>query len=84
VTQLVKAVFTEDDKRVLRGIAGELLELRKLIEKITEKVVNLNDKKLLESLQATQNDLNENKVLIYREMLKKQIDIAEREIRSGN
>jgi hypothetical protein len=81
---LFKTVFTEEDKKNLRAIAEELKDLRKLIEKLTEAMVNLNDKKLLESFQATPNDLNENKVLSYKETLQKQIDIAEKEIRSGN
>ena len=81
---MLKAVFTEEDKKSLRAIAEELKDIRKLIEKLTETVVNLNDKKLLESFQASPNDLNENKVLSYKETLQKQIDIAEKEIRSGN
>jgi hypothetical protein len=81
---LFKTVFTEEDKKNLRAIAEELRDLRKLIEKLTETMVNINDKKLLESFQATQNDFNENKVLSYKETLQKQIDIAEKEIRSGN
>jgi hypothetical protein len=81
---LFKTVFTEEDKKNLRAIAEELKDLRKLIEKLTETMVNINDKKLLESFQATQNDFNENKVLSYKETLQKQIDIAEKEIRSGN
>jgi glutamate synthase domain-containing protein 3 len=81
---LFKTVFTEEDKKNLRAIAQELKDLRKLIEKLTETMVNINDKKLLESFQATQNDFNENKVLNYKETLQKQVDIAEKEIRSGN
>jgi hypothetical protein len=81
---LFKTVFTEEDKKNLRAIAEELKDLRKLIEKLTETIVNINDKKLLESFQATQNDFNENKVLSYKETLQKQIDTAEKEIRSGN
>ncbi len=84
MTWLVNTVFTDEEKRTLRGIAMELHEIRKLIEKLAETMVNLNDKKLLESLQAPQNDFKENKVLNYKETLEKQIDIAEKEIRSGN
>jgi hypothetical protein len=79
--ELFKTVLTEEDKKNLRAIAEELKDLRKLVEKLTETVVNLNDKKLLESFQAAPNDLNENKVLSYKETLQKQIDIAEKEMR---
>jgi hypothetical protein len=82
VAWLVKAVFTEEDKRNLKIIALELHEIRKLVEELVETVVNLSDKKLLESFQAPKNDFNENQVLNYKEKLEKQIDIAEKEIRS--
>ena len=78
---MVKTVFTEEDKRNLKVIAEELHEIRKLVEKLAETVVNLSDKKLLESFQAPKNDINENKVLNYKETLEKQIDKAEKEIR---
>jgi hypothetical protein len=36
----------------------------------------------MESFNATENDLKENKVLSYKETLEKQVDIAEKEFRS--
>ncbi len=78
---MVKTVFTEEDKRNLKVIAEELHEIRELVEKLAETVVNLSDKRLLESFQAPKNDFNENKVLNFKETLEKQIDKAEKEIR---
>jgi hypothetical protein len=59
---LVRIVFTDEDKRNLKVIAAELIELRKLIEELTESLVNVSDKKLMKMLNASENDLKENKV----------------------
>jgi hypothetical protein len=82
VAWLVRTVITDDDKRNLKVIAAELIDLRKLIEELTESLVTVSDKKLLKMLNASQDDLKENKVLNYKEKLEKQIDIAEKEFRS--
>ena len=79
---MVKTVITIEEKSSIKAIALELMEIRKLIEELAEKLVNLSDKKLMESFNATENDLKENKVLSYKETLEKQVDIAEREFRS--
>jgi len=78
---LVKTVLTEQDKRDLKVIALELLEIRKLIEKLAETMVNLSDKELLRHFNATQEDLKERQLDSYKETLEKQIDIAEKEFR---
>jgi hypothetical protein len=75
-------VFTEEDKRNLKVIVLELLEIRKLIENLTEKVVNLSDKELLRILSTTQDDLKEKQVDSYKETLERQLYIAEKEFRS--
>ena len=79
---LGKTVITIEEKSNIKAIALELMEIRKLIEELAEKLVNLSDKKLMESFNATENDLKENKVLNYKETLEKQVDIAEKEFRS--
>jgi hypothetical protein len=75
-------VVTEEDKRNLKVIALELLEIRKLIEQLAEILVKLSDKELMNSFNAIQDDLKENQVDRYRETLEKQIDIAEKEFRT--
>jgi hypothetical protein len=44
VNRSIKAVLTEEDRLALRVIAVELLEIRKLIGELAEKLVNLSDK----------------------------------------
>jgi hypothetical protein len=82
VAWLVKTAFTDEDKRNLRGVAEELKEIRKLIEELTEKLVNLSDKELMKSFNASPNDIKENQVDSYKETVEKQLDIAEKEFRS--
>jgi hypothetical protein len=80
VAYLVKTVFTEEDKRTLKVIASELLEIRKLVDKLAETLVNLSDKELLKFLNARQKeDLKEKQVDRYKLTLDKQIDIAKKE-----
>jgi hypothetical protein len=79
---LGKTVITIEEKSSIKAIALELMEIRKLLEELAEKLVNLSDKKLMESFNVTENDLKENKVLSYKETLEKQVDIAEKEFRS--
>ena len=78
---MVKTVLTEEEKRELKGIALELLEIRKLIDKLAETLVKLSDKELLKFFNAGQDDVKENQVGRYRETLEKQLDIAEKEFR---
>jgi hypothetical protein len=73
--------LTDEDKRELRSIASELLEIRKLVDKLAETLVNLSDKQLLKFCNAVQDDLKENQVDRYKETLEKQLDIAEKEFR---
>jgi hypothetical protein len=73
--------LTDEEKRELRSIASELLEIRKLVDKLAETLVNLSDKQLLKFCNAVQDDLKENQVDRYKETLEKQLDIAEKEFR---
>jgi hypothetical protein len=79
VNRSIKAVLTEEDKLALRVIAVELLEIRKLIAELAEKLVNLSDKELMKSLNADQIDLKEDEVQKCRLKLQGQLDSAERE-----
>jgi hypothetical protein len=79
---MVKTVFTDEDKRNLRGIALELNEIRKLIEKLAETLVNLSDKELLRTLNADRDGLKEKQVDDYKETLEKQLYTAEKEFQS--
>ena len=78
---MVKTVLTEQDKRELKVIASELIEIRKLVDKLAEKLVNLSDKELLKFCNASQDHFKENQVDRYKEALEKQLDIAEKEFR---
>jgi hypothetical protein len=82
VSWLVRTVLTDEEKRNLRGIAVELLEIRKLLDDLAETLVNLSDKELMKSFNASPKDLIENQVLNYKETLEKQLDIAKKEIGS--
>lgn len=77
---MVKTVFTDEDKRCLRGIAVELKEIRKLIDELAEKLVNLSDKELVKSFNATQIGFKESEVDRCREKLEKQLYRAEKEL----
>jgi hypothetical protein len=81
VTWLAKTVFTDEDKRNLKGIALELKELRKLVEELAETLVNLSDKELMKIFNSDQIDLKENQVANCKETLEKQLDAAEKEFR---
>ena len=79
---MAKTVLTENDNRELTLIALELSEIRKLVEKLAETLVNLSDKDLLRFINANQEGIKEKQVDSYKETLEKQIDIAEKEFRS--
>ena len=79
---MAKTVFTECDKRDLKSIASELLEIRKLIDQLAETLVNLSDKELLKFCEASPDDvLLQSQVESYKRTLEKQIDKAEKEFR---
>jgi hypothetical protein len=73
--------LTENDKRDLAVMALELSEIRKLVEKLAETLVNLSDKELLRFINANQEGIREKQVDRYKETLEEQIDIAEKEFR---
>ena len=77
---LVKTVLTDEERRSLRWIAEELKGIRRQIEELSEKLVNLSDKELMKSFNADQMDLKENEVLRCREKLQAELDSAEKEL----
>ena len=77
----MKTVLTENDRRDLTVMASELSEIRKLVEKLAETLVNLSDKDLLRFINASQEGVRDRQVDSYKETLEKQIDIAEKEFR---
>ena len=80
---MVKTVLTEQDKRDLKVIGLELLEIRKLVDKLAETLVKLSDKELLKSFNAIGQDvLKEKQIDKCEETLEKQFDIIEKEFRS--
>jgi hypothetical protein len=83
VAYLLKTVFTEEDKRTLKVIALELLEISKLVDKLAETLVNLSDKELLRFLNSNQkDDIKEEQVDRYKLTLEKQIDIAKEDFQA--
>lgn len=66
---MVEAVFTDDDKRNLQVIAEELPKLRSLVEELMETLEILSDENLMKSIRASEKDVQENRVLSFRELL---------------
>jgi hypothetical protein len=67
----VETVFTDEDKKNLQVLAEELPKLRLLIEELTETLEVLSDEKLMKSIKASEKDIQENKVLGYKELQEK-------------
>jgi hypothetical protein len=76
---MVEVVFTDEDKKNLKVIAEELPKLRTIVEELTETLEVLSDEKLMKSIDRSQKDLNENKILSYKEMLE-ELRIDEKEL----
>jgi hypothetical protein len=76
---VVEAVFTDEDKKNLKVIAEELPKLRIAVEELKETLEILSDEKLMKSIQASQKDVDENKVLSHKELLA-ELNIDEKEL----
>lgn len=76
---MVETVFTDEDKKNLKVIAEELPKLRSLVEDLMETLEILGDERLMKSIKASLKDLQENKVLSYKEMLY-ELGINEKEL----
>jgi hypothetical protein len=76
---MVEVVFTDEDKKNLKVIAEELPKLRTVVEELTETLEVLSDEKLMKSIDRSQKDFKENKILSYKEMLE-ELRIDEKEL----
>jgi hypothetical protein len=76
---LVEAVFTDEDKKNLKVIAEELPKLRMVVEELMETVEILSDEKLMKSIARSLKDVQENRVVSYKEALK-ELSIDEKEL----
>ena len=76
---MVEAVFTDEDKKNLKLIAEELPKLRSLVEELMETLEILSDERLMKSIKASLKDLQENKVLSFKELLD-ELSVDEKEV----
>ena len=71
--------FTDEDKKSLKVIAEELPKLRMVVEELMETVEILSDDKLMKSIARSLKNVQENRVLSYKETLK-ELSIDEKEL----
>ena len=76
---MVETVFTDEDKRNLKTIAEELPKLRLLVEELVETLEILSDEKLMKSIQASLKDIQEKRLLSFKELLT-ELNLNEKEI----
>ncbi len=76
---MVETEFTEEDKRNLKILAEELPKLRSVVEELTETLEILGDERLMKSIKASLKDLQEGKLLTYKELLS-ELHIDEKQI----
>ena len=76
---MVETVFTDEDKRNLKTIAEELPKLRLLVEELVETLEILSDEKLMKSIQASLKDIQEKRLLSFKELLT-ELSLDEKEI----
>ena len=76
---MVETIFTDEDKRNLKVIAEELPKLRALVEDLMETLEILGDKRLMKSIDRSLKNLQQSKVLSFKEMLD-ELSIDEKEM----
>jgi hypothetical protein len=76
---LVETVFTDEDKRNLKTLAEELPKLRLLVEELMETLEILSDEKLMKGIRASLKDIQENRLLGFKELLT-ELNLDEKEI----
>jgi hypothetical protein len=75
----VETEFTEEDKKNLKILAQEVPKLRSAVEDLTETLDILGDARLMKSIQASLKDVQEGKVLTYKELLS-ELHIDEKQV----
>lgn len=78
---MANTVLTEEDIIVLRGLAVEIVDIRKQLNQLAETLSKLNDKQFLKAFTYNKPDLTEKQVDNYQLSLQKQVDAAENEFR---
>ena len=70
MASLVEATFTKEDRRNLKTLAEEVPKLRTLVENLIETLEILGDEELMESIQKSEKDIQENRLIGFKELLK--------------
>jgi hypothetical protein len=68
---LVEVTFTEEDRKNLKALAQEVPKLRSLVEELIETIEVLSDKNLMKSIQKSDRDIREGRLLNIKELLNK-------------
>jgi hypothetical protein len=76
---LVEVTFTEEDRENLKALAQEVPKLRSLVEELIETIEVLSDKNLMKSIQKSDRDIREGRLLNIKELLN-ELGINEKEI----
>jgi len=76
---MVETVFREEDPNNLKTLAEELPMIRLLLEELAETLEVLEDEELMESIKASERDIQEGKLIGFDELLK-ELDIDEQEV----
>jgi len=76
---LVEVTFTKEDRENLKALAQEVPKLRSLVEELIETIEILSDKNLMKSIQKSDRDIREGRLLNIKELLN-ELGINEKEI----
>ena len=74
-----KTALTDEDRRNLKILANEVPKLRLLFEGFLETLEILSDTALMESIRASEKDVQEGRLLGFKELLK-ELGLDEKEI----
>lgn len=76
---MVEVTFTKEDRENLKALAQEVPKLRSLVEELIETIEILSDKNLMKSIQKSDRDIHEGRLLNIKELLN-ELGINEKEI----